>query len=204
MTQSSELRKGFPSYHDLTSFLKTLVELVWPGFELTTSRSADRRSSNWANRAGIPRVHPQGNPDYLYKAAVCNQFPSVVPCWVGDGGGGGVDRWFRDFRWSLPSRDFLIVVKFFFTSFFTEMPFLKSGTTVRQSLNKMRKKIAITTKCFSSLLASFLEVASNLWWVGLYSLFLLEGDGSHDLPVVQNLDFCLIGIPPRYIYRILI
>ena len=34
--------------------------------------------------------------------------------------------------------------------------------------------------------------------------FSLEGDSSHDLPVVQNLDFCLIGIPPRYIYLILI
>ena len=34
--------------------------------------------------------------------------------------------------------------------------------------------------------------------------FSLEGDRSHDLPVVQNLDFCLIGIPPRYIYLILI
>ena len=53
-----------------------------------TSSSADRRSSILANRAGIPRAHPQGNPDYLYKAAVCNRFPSVVPCWVGDGGGG--------------------------------------------------------------------------------------------------------------------
>ena len=26
--------------------------------------------------------------------------------------------------------------------------------------------------------------------------FSLEGDRSHDLPIVQNLDFCLIGIPP--------
>ena len=33
--------------------------------------------------------------------------------------------------------------------------------------------------------------------------FPLEGERS-DLPVVQNLDFCLIGIfPPRYIYLIL-
>ena len=29
--------------------------------------------------------------------------------------------------------------------------------------------------------------------------FSLEGDRSHALPVVQNLDFCLSGIPPRYI-----
>jgi len=33
--------------------------------------------------------------------------------------------------------------------------------------------------------------------------FSLEGDRSHDLPVVQNLDFFLIGIPSRYIYLIL-
>ena len=34
--------------------------------------------------------------------------------------------------------------------------------------------------------------------------FSLEGDRGHDLPVVQNLDLCLICIPPRYIYLILI
>ena len=57
----------------------------------------------------------------------------------------------------------------------------------------------------------FLIPASLIFWGSLqpvmsWSLFpfSLEGDRSHDLPVVQNLDFCLIGIPPRYIYRILI
>ena len=49
MTWSSELRKAH-SKHDLTSFLKTLVDGP-AGFELTTSRSTDRRYSNWANRA---------------------------------------------------------------------------------------------------------------------------------------------------------
>ena len=29
--------------------------LVWPGFEPTTSRSADRRSPNWANQAAVNR-----------------------------------------------------------------------------------------------------------------------------------------------------
>ena len=48
MTQSSGLRKGFHSQHYLTSFFKTLVDGP-PRFELTTSLSADRRSSSWAN-----------------------------------------------------------------------------------------------------------------------------------------------------------
>ena len=141
--------------------------MVRPGFELTTSRSADRRSSNWANRAGIPRSHPQGTADYLYKAAVCNRFPFVVPCVVGGGGWVG-DRWFRDFRWSLPSRDSKILFYFFFHL----NAFFKEWYNCKAKFKKNEEKIAITTKCFSSLLAFFFEVASSLWWVCLYSLFL--------------------------------
>ena len=122
--------------------------MVCPGFELMTSSSADRRSSILANRAGIPRAHPQGNPDYLYKAAVCNRFPSVVPCWVGDGGGGGVDRWFRDFRWSLPSRDFLIVVKVFFTFFFYLNAFFKEWYNCKAKFKQNEEKNSDNNKMF--------------------------------------------------------
>ena len=39
--------------------------MVRPGFELTTSRSADRRSSNWANRAvSQANVLSSRNPPY--------------------------------------------------------------------------------------------------------------------------------------------
>ena len=39
--------------------------MVRPGFELTTSRSADRRSSNWANRAvSQANVLSSCNPPY--------------------------------------------------------------------------------------------------------------------------------------------
>ena len=37
----------------LTSPSNDLGLMVRPGFELTTSRSVDRRSSNWANRAAV-------------------------------------------------------------------------------------------------------------------------------------------------------
>ena len=49
-----------PKYKDeedkangLTSPPNDLGLMVWPGFELTTSRSVDRRSSNWANRVAV-------------------------------------------------------------------------------------------------------------------------------------------------------
>ena len=43
--------------HFLLSYLKTPV-LVRPGFEPVTSRSADRRSPNWANQAnGSSTIH---------------------------------------------------------------------------------------------------------------------------------------------------
>ena len=78
----------------------------WSGQGLNSQHPAQQTGALPTELTG----HPEGSPP------VCNRFPSDVPCWVGGEGG---NRWFRDFRWSVPSRDFPIVVKFFVTSFFT-------------------------------------------------------------------------------------
>ena len=49
--KSNHLQMSLQRQHFLLSYLKTLWLLVWPGFEPVTSRSADRRSPNWANQA---------------------------------------------------------------------------------------------------------------------------------------------------------
>ena len=55
----------------------------WSGRGLNSRHPAQQTST--LPTESIPRAHPQGTPDYFYKA-VCNRFPSVVPCWVGGGG----------------------------------------------------------------------------------------------------------------------
>ena len=51
--KSNHLQMSLQRQHFLLSYLKTLWELVRPGFEPVTSRSADRRSPNWANQAAV-------------------------------------------------------------------------------------------------------------------------------------------------------
>ena len=50
---ASELRNEFHSYSMISPVFHRPWLMVRPGFELTTSRSADRRSSNWANRTAL-------------------------------------------------------------------------------------------------------------------------------------------------------
>ena len=49
----TEKGSEFHSQHDLTSCFQRRWLMVRPGFELTTSCSADRRSSNWGNRTAV-------------------------------------------------------------------------------------------------------------------------------------------------------
>ena len=96
-------------------FLKDLG--WWSDRGLNSRHPAQQTGALPTELTGHSEGSPPGNPDYLYKA-VCNRFPSVVPCWVG-GGGGGATVGSETSDGSLPSRDFPLVVKFFFTSFFT-------------------------------------------------------------------------------------
>ena len=80
----------------------------------------------WWSGQGLNSQHPAQQtgalPTELTGRAPRGFTPSLqqVPlCCPLLGGGRGGNRWFRDFRWSVPSRDFPIVVKFFVTSFFT-------------------------------------------------------------------------------------
>ena len=52
--------------------------------------------------------------------------------------------------------------KRFLYFFFNLNAFFKEWYNCKAKFKQNEEKIAITTKCFSSLLASFLEVASNL------------------------------------------
>ena len=54
--KSNHLQMSLQRRHFLLSYFKRPWVLVRPGFELTTSRSADRRSTNWANRAAVKIV----------------------------------------------------------------------------------------------------------------------------------------------------
>ena len=56
--KSNHLQMSLQRQHFLLSYLKTLS--VGPaGFETTASRSADRRSPNWANRAAVNTIDRQ-------------------------------------------------------------------------------------------------------------------------------------------------
>ena len=52
--KSNHLHMLLQRQHYFLSYFKfKLFQLFWPWFELTTSRSADRRSPNWANRVAV-------------------------------------------------------------------------------------------------------------------------------------------------------
>ena len=57
----------------------------WSSRGLNSRHPAQQTGALPTELTGHPEGSPPGNPDYLYKA-VCNRFPSVVPCWVGAGG----------------------------------------------------------------------------------------------------------------------
>ena len=87
----------------------------WSGQGLNSQHPAQQTGALPTELTGHPKGSPPGNP-WLFVQSSLQQVPLCCPLL---GGGRGSNRWFRDFRWSLPSRDFPIVVKFFFTSFFT-------------------------------------------------------------------------------------
>ena len=87
----------------------------WSGQGLNSQHPAQQTGALPTELTGHPEGSPPGNP-WLFVQSSLQQVPL---CCSLLGGGRGGNRWLRDFRWSLPSRDFPIVVTFFFTSFFT-------------------------------------------------------------------------------------